>query len=522
MEKVREVKDRVLEAGKKGKEKLEDVQKKEWAEPTGTALKAAAGVASLIPPPFGDVIKGALSLGATVLNPDPSLADLRRAKEEIKDEMKTVFTEVAKDMSEIHGKLSTLDGKAGDVLRLICDREFFEHIDNIDAHHQYFMEGLHNLEDTYESFKLQEASFQISFNKHFKVEKIHKYLKIIQQREGNEACEKYYNDNIVSYGKYLQVLFVYLTFKGDLNRIKTLLENFLRNHQELASLYMSMRVIPEDEAAMKRKPTNREKIGKPGEIKEVFSPADVVTLHEMAKDLDLKASTGQIKEASAVFNDIFEMMKTKNFSESQKPSQCAVYSKIVRFHNAKSCFDEAITYTAKLMDFTDENTPTVLKIEVCTNSAIAFANKGHLRQAKALAGTAVALAREDFGENSMTYANALIVFAKFLPPEKNFEALTSAQKVIESKEGTESVAAADILSNIAWSNFCLRRASPITLGRMIKDVVRNKYREPTKQAEKALEIMIKELGSDNTRVIGTKITLAALIQENAREEFAER
>ena len=65
--------------------------------------------------------------------------------------------------------------------------------------HQYFMEGLHNLEETYESFKLQEASFQISFNKHFKVEKIHKYLKIIQQREGNEACEKYYNDNIVSY-----------------------------------------------------------------------------------------------------------------------------------------------------------------------------------------------------------------------------------------------------------------------------------------------------------------------------------
>ena len=83
-------------------------------------------------------------------------------------------------------------------------------------------------------------------------------------------------------------------------------------------------------------------------------------------------------------------------------------------------------------------------------------------------------------------------------------------------------AAADILSNIAWSNFCLRRAAPITLGSMIKDVVRNKYREPTQQAEKALEIMIKELGSDNTRVLGTKITLAALIQENAREESSER
>ena len=46
MEKVKEFKDQVVGAGKKGKEKLEEIQKKEWAEPTGKALKAAAGVAS--------------------------------------------------------------------------------------------------------------------------------------------------------------------------------------------------------------------------------------------------------------------------------------------------------------------------------------------------------------------------------------------------------------------------------------------------------------------------------------------
>ena len=46
MEKVKEFKDQVVGAGKKGKEKLEEIQKKEWAEPTGKALKASAGVAS--------------------------------------------------------------------------------------------------------------------------------------------------------------------------------------------------------------------------------------------------------------------------------------------------------------------------------------------------------------------------------------------------------------------------------------------------------------------------------------------
>ena len=173
MEKLKAAKDQVLETGKKGKAKLEEIQEKEWAEPTGKALKAAASVVSLIPPPVGNVLKGALSLGATVLNPDPSLADLRRAKEEIIDEMKTEVHEVAGIMTKMGGELSCLRGDMKIVLELISDKEFYEGIETIDAYHKYyFINGPNNLEMTNESFKTVEASFQISFNKHFKVEKI--------------------------------------------------------------------------------------------------------------------------------------------------------------------------------------------------------------------------------------------------------------------------------------------------------------------------------------------------------------
>ena len=178
MEKVKAAKDQVLETGKKGKEKLEEIQKKEWAEPTATALKAAASAVSLIPPPVGNVLKGALSLGGTILNPDPSLADLRRAKEEIKDEMKTAVHEVAKDMAKIGGELPALRTDMEEVLKLISDKEFYEGIEIIDAHHRFFMDGRNDLENTSESFKSVEASFQISFNQHFRVQKIFKFLKI--------------------------------------------------------------------------------------------------------------------------------------------------------------------------------------------------------------------------------------------------------------------------------------------------------------------------------------------------------
>ena len=179
MEKLKAAKDQVLETGKKGKAKLEEIQEKEWAEPTGKALKAAASVVSLIPPPVGNVLKGALSLGATVLNPDPSLADLRRAKEEIIAEMKTEVHEVAGIMTNMGGELSCLRGDMKIVLELISDKEFYEGIETIDAHHKYyFITGPNNLEMTNESFKTVEASFQINFNKHFKVQKIFKFLKL--------------------------------------------------------------------------------------------------------------------------------------------------------------------------------------------------------------------------------------------------------------------------------------------------------------------------------------------------------
>ena len=55
MEKIKVFGKKVGKAGKTGKSKIDEIRTKEWAEPTGAVLKAAANAASLIPPP---VIKG--------------------------------------------------------------------------------------------------------------------------------------------------------------------------------------------------------------------------------------------------------------------------------------------------------------------------------------------------------------------------------------------------------------------------------------------------------------------------------
>ena len=48
-----------------------------------------------------------------------------------------------------------------------------------------------------------QQGFSFSFNKSFKVTKIFHYLKIKGKRDGNEACEKFYKNSLVSYGKMM-------------------------------------------------------------------------------------------------------------------------------------------------------------------------------------------------------------------------------------------------------------------------------------------------------------------------------
>ena len=70
------------EAGDHVKAKVDEIRENPRAEKAGSALKFVGNLADTIPSPAGKILKGVCSMGAAVLNPDPTLADLRRAKED--------------------------------------------------------------------------------------------------------------------------------------------------------------------------------------------------------------------------------------------------------------------------------------------------------------------------------------------------------------------------------------------------------------------------------------------------------
>ena len=90
---------------------LAKVRGQTWSEPLGRACTVTAGIASglgTFVPGFG-IVGGALSLGASLLNPSATMNDVKRGKGENEaNNSGTGSSEVKKDMEEVHAEVNEL------------------------------------------------------------------------------------------------------------------------------------------------------------------------------------------------------------------------------------------------------------------------------------------------------------------------------------------------------------------------------------------------------------------------------
>ena len=85
MEAIKKVKNSVTNS-------LEKVQKKPWAEPLGQAMsitgKVVSGCGNFIP--GAGIIGGALSFGSSLLNPQPTMQELKKQLDDVNEALKTI------------------------------------------------------------------------------------------------------------------------------------------------------------------------------------------------------------------------------------------------------------------------------------------------------------------------------------------------------------------------------------------------------------------------------------------------
>ena len=90
-------------ATSKAKKSVEKVRAQEWAEPLGQALSVSAAIAAAFDGflPGAKTISGALSFGATLLNPESSREDQTAMLEHIKQEIKSSNKGVTEETSRV-------------------------------------------------------------------------------------------------------------------------------------------------------------------------------------------------------------------------------------------------------------------------------------------------------------------------------------------------------------------------------------------------------------------------------------
>ena len=70
------------------KDAVDKIRDKSWAKPTGTALSATASIVEHLEwIPGVSIIGGALKMGSSLLNPAPSLADIKEQVKELENHM---------------------------------------------------------------------------------------------------------------------------------------------------------------------------------------------------------------------------------------------------------------------------------------------------------------------------------------------------------------------------------------------------------------------------------------------------
>jgi hypothetical protein len=99
---------------------LEMVRAKPWAEPLGKALEDSDKIVGCVGNfvPGAGIIGGALSFGATLLNPEPSLKDLKKDLKDIQKSLKegaqgkAIVKALQKEQKDIEAKI---DNPAGEI-----------------------------------------------------------------------------------------------------------------------------------------------------------------------------------------------------------------------------------------------------------------------------------------------------------------------------------------------------------------------------------------------------------------------
>ena len=265
------------------KEGISTVRSKEWAEPVGVALGATAsicnGMGNFVP--GAGIVGGGLKMGASLLNPNASLADVNRVEkgikasleenyENLKDEIDTNFRklseekesfqpEIRQDLDEIKKEvqesalriavemdiikkeLSDIKSIVNHTYRLVRDVRYRDGIEKIEAAYETFLKGANNLDVTLAELDHFIFELKVLVAQKLSPERIKNYIQDLKVSENFEVIYMTFQYVIVVRGMYLQLACAYYIWKikteKDSDRIASEFNSFNSDFKELCKVF---------------------------------------------------------------------------------------------------------------------------------------------------------------------------------------------------------------------------------------------------------------------------------------------
>jgi len=255
-------------------EGLEKVRAKSWATPLGKALQVSGKIVGAVEDfvPGAKLLGGALSFGATLLHPEPTLQELQEQLREtkaaiegtssqlfiqalekvqleledkianpvgeikvefaeVRADMKRIFSEVGESSNKMTLEMSKLRDLISRTFQIVVDNRFKDGIETVDSAYNVF------LRIGFKDFQQYAFELQTCADKNLDPQRVKEYLVIIYQEQGFAVTQATMEYILAVTSKYLQMLVAYSIFKEDPDQVADHFEQFNRNFEQMCRAF---------------------------------------------------------------------------------------------------------------------------------------------------------------------------------------------------------------------------------------------------------------------------------------------
>ena len=223
------------------------------------------------------IVGGALKMSSSLLNPSPTLADLKRSQkeiqesligstgivktcleqklEELKEEMKAPNPEIidnfklikeevqssasiiAVDMRRIEGNLADVKSIIDHTYQLVRDSRYRDGIEKIDVAFRTYFKGSNNLDKTFSQLESYIYELMVLAEQNLGTQRICEYLQAIRITEDISVCQHTFKYILIVRARYLQMFCAYYIFNHDVERVTSEFQSFNRDYEGLCGIF---------------------------------------------------------------------------------------------------------------------------------------------------------------------------------------------------------------------------------------------------------------------------------------------